>query len=511
MNKLKVFEGFAGYGGASFVLKKLGINHEIIGFSEIDKYAIQCYKQNHGDIKNYGDITKIDPNELPDFDLFTGGFPCQSFSLAGKMQGEADPRGTLFYEIIRICEVKKPKFILLENVKGLTTKKFKDTFDKILSELDRIGYDVHWKVLNSKNYGIPQSRSRVWFVCIDRACTLPKDREFKFPESEPLNIFIKDILEEYVDEKYYLSEKLQERFRIYLENKKTSITALRQRDRHGKNEDKQQQLEFREDGCSNTITSVEKDNLLCLGMVEQTCYKRRFETPVEINKYLKEVNHYTMNELSELLGLPKTMVEHYFRIDNSRSVPSPEIWFKLKDLLGFDDTYDKEVTSIYEKTVAYEQTRRVYDEKGISPTLNTIQEPLIYKETAFDTGHRNFRESELCPTLSSQMGTGGNNCPMILGISNASNREMGFKTISPTLCVMDYKDPKVTNIGRLRRLTPIECFRLQGFFEDEIKLESISNSQLYKLCGNGWALRPVLDILRNLLKYYDVVINQELI
>jgi DNA (cytosine-5)-methyltransferase 1 len=196
---------FAGYGGSLFALDKAKIEHKCIGYSEIDKYAIICFNNNHPNVKNYGDCKLINPNEIEDFDLLTGGFPCQSFSNAGKQLGELDTRGTLFYEIIRIAEVKKPKYMLLENVKGLTAKKFKDTFDKILSELDRIGYNVYWKVLNSKDFGIPQSRARIWFVCFRK--DIDKGT-FKFPEQEELKIRLKDILEENVDEKYYLSEKM---------------------------------------------------------------------------------------------------------------------------------------------------------------------------------------------------------------------------------------------------------------------------------------------------------------
>lgn len=241
---MKILELFSGYGTASFALKRLGIKHELIGYSDIDKYANQCFQQNHGG-KELGDVKLINPNDLPDFDLLTGGFPCQAFSTAGKMNGELDPRGSLFYEIIRIAEVKKPKYMLLENVKGLTCKKFKDTFNKILSELDRIGYNVYWKVLNSKDYGIPQSRARVWFVCFRKDLNIKyiddnsqqeiktektenpseyKDdgrldyhREqktadtFKFPEPVELKIFIKDILEQQVDSKYFITEFLKGR------------------------------------------------------------------------------------------------------------------------------------------------------------------------------------------------------------------------------------------------------------------------------------------------------------
>ena len=121
--KLKLFEAFAGYGGASFALKRAKIPFNVVGFSEIDKFAIELYKKNHPNVKEFGDITTIDPNLLPDFDLFTGGFPCQPFSQVGLGRGELDTRGTLFHDIIRICNKKKPTHILLENVKGLTTSK----------------------------------------------------------------------------------------------------------------------------------------------------------------------------------------------------------------------------------------------------------------------------------------------------------------------------------------------------------------------------------------------------
>jgi len=201
---IKVFEAFAGYGGASFGMKRAGILHQVIGYSEIHPQSCKLYELNHPMIKNYGDITQINPNELPDFDLLTGGFPCQAFSSAGKGLGELDSRGTLFYDIIRIAEIKKPEYMLLENVKGLTTNRFKETFQKILSELNRIGYHVHWKILNSKNYGIPQNRERVWFICFKDKYKFEK---FKFPEKEELKIFFEDLLEKNPDKKYYKNQE----------------------------------------------------------------------------------------------------------------------------------------------------------------------------------------------------------------------------------------------------------------------------------------------------------------
>jgi DNA (cytosine-5)-methyltransferase 1 len=190
--RLRVFEAFAGYGGASFGLKKSGIKHSVVGFSEVDRYAAQIFQLNHPGIPNFGDITKIDAHTLPDFDLFTGGFPCQPFSSAGIGKGELDVRGTLFHDILRICEAKKPKHILLENVRGLTIGRHKATFLKIQSELEKIGYMLDWKLLNTKDYGIPQNRIRVWIY--GHHGELPVNFSIA-PEPEPLPHRLKDFLD----------------------------------------------------------------------------------------------------------------------------------------------------------------------------------------------------------------------------------------------------------------------------------------------------------------------------
>ncbi len=206
--KIKLFEAFTGYGGASWGLKKAKIPFEAIGYSEIDKFAIKLYELNNKKVKNFGDITKIEPEKLPDFDFFTGGFPCQTFSSIGKGEGELDPRGTLFYDIIKICEIKKPNFILLENVKGLTTNSHKPTFDKILGELKRIGYNVQWKILNTKDYGIPQNRERIWIFATLKK--IPKGWHFE-PKKQKLKKFLKNFIDKKPNEEYYLNKKQIER------------------------------------------------------------------------------------------------------------------------------------------------------------------------------------------------------------------------------------------------------------------------------------------------------------
>lgn len=351
---IKLFEMFAGYGCASFSLEKAEIPFECIGYSEIDKYAIQCFQQNHKG-KNYGDCTKINPNELPDFDLLTGGFPCQSFSVAGKGLGELDKRGTLFNEIIRIAEVKKPKMMLLENVKGLTNKTHQKTFQKILSELNRIGYVVKWKVLNSKDYGIPQNRERVFFVCFLKGMDTMK---FSFPEKEELKIFIKDILEENVEEKYFLSEKQISKLKEYLGKKNGVSWGLT-------------------GNCS-------------VGVIQ----------PIYISSTQKN---------------------------------------------------------------------------------NTI------------------RKDGISNSLPSAMGEGGGHTPMISDIYSKKLKE----DVCPTLTEPHYNNLRHLFQYRLRKLTPKECFRLMGFLDDGINLDGLSDTQKYKLSGNGWDINLVSKIFK---KMFNVIV-----
>jgi DNA (cytosine-5)-methyltransferase 1 len=135
-----------------------------VGYSEIDKYAIQTYERNFNGHTNYGDATTITPTDLPDFDLLVGGFPCQAFSIAGKRKGFDDTRGTLFFDIARILAEKRPRHLVLENVKGLLSHDQGKTFQTILGVLADLGYRVEWQVLNSKDFGVPQNRERVYII-----------------------------------------------------------------------------------------------------------------------------------------------------------------------------------------------------------------------------------------------------------------------------------------------------------------------------------------------------------
>lgn len=208
-NKIRVFEAFAGYGSQSMALRRLGIDYEVIGISEIDKYAIQAYMAVHGETPNYGDISKIDWKEVPDFDFLTYSFPCTDISSAGLQKGLEEGSGTrssLLWECKKAIEAKKPKYLLMENVKALTYKKFRPYLEKWLDYLKDLGYTNFAKVLNAKNYGVPQNRERIFVVSV-LGCA-----DYSFPEGFELDKRLKDVLEKDVDESFYLSEKIVKTF-----------------------------------------------------------------------------------------------------------------------------------------------------------------------------------------------------------------------------------------------------------------------------------------------------------
>ena len=210
---MKVLELFSGYGSQALALKYLGINFTS-DISEIDKYAIQAYKQLHGLTYNYGDIREIDETKLPYYDLITYSSPCQDFSIAGLGKGgdvDSGTRSSLLWQCERIIRAVKPKYLLMENVKGLLSNKHKHNFDKWLEILESLGYQNFWKVLNAKDYGIPQNRERIFVVSI------LGNENYIFPDKFDCKTQLKDILESQVDEKYYITEQYEN----YIKNKET--------------------------------------------------------------------------------------------------------------------------------------------------------------------------------------------------------------------------------------------------------------------------------------------------
>lgn len=204
---IKVNELFSGIGAFRKALERLHIPHEIVGISEIDKYAIQSYEAIFGKTRNYGDISKVP--KLDYADLWTYGFPCQDISVAGQQAGivKGETRSGLLYEVQRLLTVaaledELPKYLILENVKNLVGKKFFEQFESWLEWLDALGYNNYWQVINATDFNIPQNRERVFVISVRKDI----DKGFKFPEPIPLTTSMMDFLEDDVDDKYFLSD-----------------------------------------------------------------------------------------------------------------------------------------------------------------------------------------------------------------------------------------------------------------------------------------------------------------
>ena len=212
MNKLTLNELFSGIGAQRKALIRIGVPFEVVGISEIDKFAIKSYESIYGKTYNYGDIRTIKKLNYADF--WTYSFLCTDISVAGKRAGiNKNTRSGLLYEVQRLLEISKqhgelPKYLMLENVKNLVGKKFKADFDNWITYLDHLGYSTYWKVLNAKDFGIPQNRERVYAISIRKDLSY----KFNFPTGKSLFTSLIDILEKEVDETFYLRPKTVEYF-----------------------------------------------------------------------------------------------------------------------------------------------------------------------------------------------------------------------------------------------------------------------------------------------------------
>ena len=200
LKNVKAVDLFCGIGGFRLAMASFG--GKVVFSSEIDKKTASIYARNFKQAP-YGDITEIDANSIPDHDILMAGFPCQPFSISGKKKGFEDTRGTLFFDIARIADAKKPKILLLENVAQLEIHDSGKTISTIISTLDSIGYDVHYKLINSSNYGFPQSRKRIYIVCFRKDLGI-SNFAFPVPNTTQQQRYVKDILCKYGTDSYIL-------------------------------------------------------------------------------------------------------------------------------------------------------------------------------------------------------------------------------------------------------------------------------------------------------------------
>lgn len=386
LNVLSLFSGIGAFEKA-LERERERVLFRVMNFCEIDKYASKSYCAIHGVSEqiNLRDVSTVNTAELHDVNLITYGFPCQDISQAGHQKGFFDKNGNvtrsgLFFAALKIIKDTKPEYAIAENVKALTSKKFTAEFATVLDSLEQAGYNNYYKVLNAKDFGVPQNRERVFIVSIRKDI----DFKFTFPVGEPLKLRLADLLENEVDTKFYLSDEQINRIKTtsYLQG--------------------QRRIQSKE--CRTTLCSRDWKDPKCV-------------------------------KVKQVFNL----------IDNGSGFSNP-------------------------------QTGRVYATDGLSPCLNTMQ--------------------------------GGGREPKIIdpnvGVHPLSKKLEfdGFHTdTSPCLLATDYKAPKctLTNNFRIRKLTPLECWRLMGFDDDDFykaKNVGISNTQLYKQAGNSIVVNVLQAIFR---------------
>ncbi|MEH7758174.1 MULTISPECIES: DNA (cytosine-5-)-methyltransferase [Bacillus] len=419
MDKLKVMSLFSGIGAFEAALRNIGADFKLVGFSEIDKHAIKSYCAIHGvdESLNYGDVSQIVKNKLPDFDILVGGSPCQSFSIAGQRKGFEDTRGTLFFQYIETLKIKQPKYFVFENVKGLINHDKGNTLNVMASAFSEVGYRIDLELLNSKYFNVPQNRERIFIVGIREdliencewvANTKRKDilekgkhrlknlylktMNFTWPKQYEVKKVLRDVLEEIVDDKYFLSE--------------------------------------------------EKTEKLISKLIEQDKYSDEI-----INNHLNQTSEC---EIRAVLTLDREKKRQNGRRFKSDGEPSFTV-----------NTIDKHGVAIRQKN---------------DPKINVIG-------TTLDTGAK---------------GTNSRHW-----VHEAENNLIG------TIDATTYKQPKQifgesTNY-KIRKLTPLECWRLQAFDDEDFEkavVAGISNTQLYKQAGNSITVTVLEEIFKELLNTY---------
>lgn len=549
---------------------------ELVNFCEFDKYATKSYCAIHNvdESKNLGDITKVDETELDDFNMICGGSPCQDFSVAGKQKGsvwtckdcvddngkhfEYNPltvhwskrdccpncgskniektRSSLLVEYLRVVRSNRPNFGIYENVKNIVGKQFKDTTFKLFTdELEEYGYNVYWKVMNAKNYGIPQNRERVYLLFIKKDLDNGK---FKFPEPFDNGLRLKDLLEDEVDEKFYISDEKVERFITNLNDKNSLLYDPCQVKREGKSR------EYYEYAPTLTSRDYKDPRLVNENVVRQVG---------NISDCNGTWNNPQVGRVYDVSGCSPTL--------NTCSGGGHE----PKVITGIDKSYNNPkfietancITSREDRGISNRKSEgaavlkigninpsgngmngSVYSEEGLSPTLTTNKgegNKVAIKQAT----KQGYIECEIggvadlsypdSKTRRDRVQDNGNTCPTITatetGICRIEPKERFFKQALETLNENDCKPEDtinafnkhvdrsgysptlttrpegfktailpVTNNIRIRKLTPKECFRLMGFSDkdfDAAHKVGVSNSQLYKQAGNS----IVVDVL----------------
>lgn len=509
---------------------------ELVNFCEFDSYAVKsyCSIHNENESKNLGDITKVDETKLKPFNMICGGSPCQDFSVAGKQKGsvwtckncghEYNPltvhwserdkcpcchskniektRSSLLVEYLRVIRANKPNFGMYENVKNIVGKQFKDTFKMFIDELDEYGYNVYWKVLNAKDYGIPQNRERVYLIFIKKELDNGK---FIYPEPFDNGMRLKDILEENVDEKFYISEDKVQKFIQTLHIDKSD---------EGSNTPKFVGNVNRPDfgtgyaggvwdanNISPTLTTMQ-------GGGRQPHIMQGIDKSYNNTKQIEIANCLTAREDRGISNRKSegTAVLEVGRTDNHQKggVYSTDGISPTLLATSYKQPVQIKVDNIGNINPSKGMNGNVFDENGLAPTITTnkgegnkIAIHEVNQEDNNKPKERFFRQA--LETFENSNANYGDTI-------DAFNKRVNRSGYSPTLTTRPegFKTAilPVTNDIRIRKLTPKECFRLMGFSDENFEAaeKMVSNSQLYKQAGNSIVVDVLYYILVELYK-----------
>ena len=454
---IKVLSLFSGIGAFERACCRIGLDWELVNYCEIDRWASLSYSMVNqcSESLNLRDVRTVTAETVRDrqVDLITYGFPCQDISIAGKQQGFVNDSGEstrsgLFFEALRIIKELRPRYAIAENVKALTSQKFKNEFATVLSSLEETGYKNYWRVLNAKDYGIPQNRERVFIVSIRRDVD---EGDFQFPDKEPLMFRLRDMLEpaESVDEKYYLSTErkgvrrliaeLEARYRLPVAARIGETPALCQ------------------------IGNIAKDP-------NREHIQDRIYDPSGLAPTLNTVGGGGLEAKIVIDGITRETQAQRARVFNPNGL--------LATITATDYKEPPQISVIGQLKGG--EKGRVVDRDGIGYTLTATEykDPLkIVKPVIIGSmqAHAAVKTDGICPTLTEAMGMGGGQVPVhTYGV-------------------------------RIRKLTPRECWRLMGFLDEEFdRVHGISNSQLYKQAGNSIVVN-VLTALLSQLFYRELV------
>jgi DNA-cytosine methyltransferase len=586
MKRIKYFSMFSGIGGFELGIQRAfmqpkderlqvetdsgSIDSELlqrttscVGYSEIDKYAIKVYERQFNGHKNYGDATAINPTDLPDFDLLVGGFPCQAFSIAGKRKGFDDTRGTLFFDIARIAREKQPMYMLLENVKGLISHDGGKTLEVILETLQDMGYYVNYEVHNSKDYGVPQNRERIYFSC-RHAKLLKELGQTKTPTIS------KQIISEYLFQ--LLLNNLKEVKKLQETNSKEWVLSYLLL------KEISQSLKSSEENISDGITTLMDGSIFLLKEeelwqnIDTWLSKNLADGSNELNmftistaiKRITTLTTYTFSAMQRLIWLAivalkksqpnlwqevlsdLTLIQEgtkYARINNKKEeviVTESGTAHFTTNFQNYDQQFivghlgnecggkvfpiARDSSKNLKQLVGGSQGNRVYSTDGVSSTLasqagglgaktglyaiaNTLDANYYKGTNTLDKSRRSlvapaqWRRTEKGKKARREAQAQGRD----LTPFSDGHRELVPKdsdVIGTITSQAIAKDSLLFESSRIRRLTPLECERLQGFPDNWTALgigeEPISDTQRYKMCGNAVTVNTVQAVMERL-------------